>query len=104
MIRRPPRSTLFPYTTLFRSVYADSERMRAYRVSPEDIAVQLTRENLTLPAGNVRMNGFTAIAATNAMVPKPADLADIPLRTGSGPAVFLRDVARVEDGADILYN
>src|SRR2546430_16188499 len=26
MIRRPPRSTLFPYTTLFRSVY---RRMRA---------------------------------------------------------------------------
>src|SRR2546429_9678293 len=23
MIRRPPRSTLFPYTTLFRSVHAD---------------------------------------------------------------------------------
>src|SRR4030067_358215 len=23
MIRRPPRSTLFPYTTLFRSVWAD---------------------------------------------------------------------------------
>src|SRR3712207_8478706 len=23
MIRRPPRSTLFPYTTLFRSVYHD---------------------------------------------------------------------------------
>src|SRR5712692_3357967 len=26
-------------------VYADSERMRAYRISPEDIAAQLTREN-----------------------------------------------------------
>src|SRR3989454_10977706 len=25
MIRRPPRSTLFPYTTLFRSRYADIE-------------------------------------------------------------------------------
>src|SRR5439155_16527987 len=24
MIRRPPRSTLFPYTTLFRSVHSDS--------------------------------------------------------------------------------
>src|SRR5256884_8093879 len=23
MIRRPPRSTLFPYTTLFRSIHAD---------------------------------------------------------------------------------
>src|SRR2546430_14061625 len=25
MIRRPPRSTLFPYTTLFRAPYADGE-------------------------------------------------------------------------------
>src|SRR3712207_8750257 len=27
MIRRPPRSTLFPYTTLFRSSYPASARM-----------------------------------------------------------------------------
>src|SRR2546425_6897229 len=26
MIRRPPRSTLFPYTTLFRSVTGDDDR------------------------------------------------------------------------------
>ena len=25
MIRRPPRSTLFPYTTLFRSLFSDTE-------------------------------------------------------------------------------
>src|SRR2546422_10384905 len=25
MIRRPPRSTLFPYTTLFRSVFSDGQ-------------------------------------------------------------------------------
>src|SRR2546427_5920630 len=28
MIRRPPRSTLFPYTTLFRSRCGDSRRLR----------------------------------------------------------------------------
>src|SRR3712207_8720363 len=28
MIRRPPRSTLFPYTTLFRSVEVDALRRR----------------------------------------------------------------------------
>src|SRR5438876_9288561 len=28
MIRRPPRSTLFPYTTLFRSVVPDTPRRR----------------------------------------------------------------------------
>src|SRR5258708_16937116 len=43
MIRRPPRSTLFPYTTLFRSLCprVPSERtrkMRAYRrLAPEKV-------------------------------------------------------------------
>src|SRR2546428_8446773 len=27
MIRRPPRSTLFPYTTLFRSIIRESQRV-----------------------------------------------------------------------------
>src|SRR5207253_11385491 len=30
MIRRPPRSTLFPYTTLFRSVHVPPERPRRF--------------------------------------------------------------------------
>src|SRR5437899_7068792 len=34
MIRRPPRSTLFPYTTLFRSRWSSSrKRLRAVEVS-----------------------------------------------------------------------
>src|SRR2546430_9082588 len=33
MIRRPPRSTLFPYTTLFRSVQALLHEHRARRTS-----------------------------------------------------------------------
>src|SRR5258707_2689052 len=31
MIRRPPRSTLFPYTTLFRSLQAASMRVISFR-------------------------------------------------------------------------
>src|SRR2546425_7085044 len=30
MIRRPPRSTLFPYTTLFRSTYAYSAMLATF--------------------------------------------------------------------------
>src|SRR5256885_12811199 len=35
MIRRPPRSTLFPYTTLFRSRRAGDEDLLAQRVALE---------------------------------------------------------------------
>src|SRR2546430_11115622 len=34
MIRRPPRSTLFPYTTLFRSDASGCRRRRATRARP----------------------------------------------------------------------
>src|SRR2546430_10074653 len=33
MIRRPPRSTLFPYTTLFRSMFSKSQNTARLRVS-----------------------------------------------------------------------
>src|SRR5258707_9154340 len=38
MIRRPPRSTLFPYTTLFRSPRAEREPARAGRDPLDDPA------------------------------------------------------------------
>src|SRR3989441_7749751 len=42
MIRRPPRSTLFPYTTLFRSVL-ELEHERLARVEPVTRAVERGR-------------------------------------------------------------
>src|SRR3712207_7410164 len=33
MIRRPPRSTLFPYTTLFRSIEASSGKVVRHRLN-----------------------------------------------------------------------
>src|SRR3990167_2967977 len=38
MIRRPPRSTLFPYTTLFRSRPAATTRYRTHRGSYEAVS------------------------------------------------------------------
>src|SRR5688572_32202522 len=36
MIRRPPRSTLFPYTTLFRSSRPSGQRLERGRCFPRD--------------------------------------------------------------------
>src|SRR5438874_4081855 len=44
MIRRPPRSTLFPYTTLFRSLHAPDSRQTALR--PAHLPVLLDRHSL----------------------------------------------------------
>src|SRR5256885_8324023 len=40
MIRRPPRSTLFPYTTLFRSIYTERQRAGARHVHETPVRQQ----------------------------------------------------------------
>src|SRR3712207_6909617 len=44
MIRRPPRSTLFPYTTLFRSLRADGAFLQTGRLR-RDLAHQRFLQN-----------------------------------------------------------
>src|SRR5258708_23045001 len=50
MIRRPPRSTLFPYTTLFRSLVElqESERRQLSRELHDRIGQSLTALNINL--------------------------------------------------------
>src|SRR2546429_324175 len=61
MIRRPPRSTLFPYTTLFRSLFTRRRRMAAVldlvRVLFEPAKVfERVREKPTLDRKSTRLN------------------------------------------------
>src|SRR5690348_18474658 len=45
MIRRPPRSTLFPYTTLFRSAFCGRRRFR----SCEDVTISSMAATSAVP-------------------------------------------------------
>src|SRR2546430_3975911 len=46
MIRRPPRSTLFPYTTLFRSELTDNEELQRRFTQEARTATRLRHPNL----------------------------------------------------------
>src|SRR2546425_8565809 len=61
MIRRPPRSTLFPYTTLFRSAEArpGGARRLGARVDRQGRICPL-RRNLVLSAASGRRRGLAA--------------------------------------------
>src|SRR5947209_16696822 len=47
MIRRPPRSTLFPYTTLFRSEAADKALQAEGDALFSDLEIALQKQTLT---------------------------------------------------------
>lgn len=83
-------------------IHVDPDRLRAYNMSPEEVVQAINKGNLVFPAGNARIGEFTTITVLNAVVNNIQDLGTIPIRTGSGPAVYLRDIGSVENGSDIL--
>jgi multidrug efflux pump subunit AcrB len=83
-------------------VRVDPDRLRAYRMSGDEVVQALASGNTITPSGNVRIGDFTQMVPANSVVPDVQELMEIPIRVGSGPTVLLRDVGYVEDASDIL--
>jgi multidrug efflux pump subunit AcrB len=78
------------------------ERLQAYEMSPDEIVGAIAAANTISPSGNVYLGDTYPMVPLNSVVKNIQDLADVPIRTGVYPAVFLRDVAEVVDGSDIV--
>jgi len=83
-------------------IRVDPDRLRSYSMSPEEVAKAVAAGNAILPAGNVRTGDLNRLAPMNGVVRDIRELADLPIRAGSGPNVYVRDVGVVENGSDIL--
>src|SRR5437588_6157085 len=84
-------------------VRVDPEKLRQYRLSPDEVVYAVNRATTVLPSGNVRTGDLIRIASTNATLGgNIQELLDAPLRIGTGPTVYLRDVGSITDTADIV--
>ena len=83
-------------------VNVNPERLRAYRMSPEEVVQAVARGNTLVPSGTVRVGDIAAMAPVNSIVREPRELDELPIRTGAGPTVFLRDVGAARDDTDVL--
>lgn len=79
----------------------DPQRLRSYNLTPEEVIRAVGSTNQPSPAGNIRIGNRTMMTPVNSLIDKPADFLDVPIRIGAGPTVFIRDIATVEDAADI---
>lgn len=82
-------------------ITVNPDRLRAYRMTPEDVARAVAAGNLIIPAGNARIGELNRMVPMNSVVTNIQDLRDLPLRTGAGTPVLLDDVGTVADSSDI---
>jgi multidrug efflux pump subunit AcrB len=83
-------------------VSVDPDRLRAYRMSPEEVIQAINTGNTIIPAGNVRTGDLLRLAPIDSVVANVKQLENLPIRTGSGPTVFLRDIGTIDDASDII--
>ncbi|HEU4619598.1 MAG TPA: efflux RND transporter permease subunit, partial [Gammaproteobacteria bacterium] len=93
-----------PFGGAARSIVVNlkPDRLRAYNMSPDEVVAAITRANLISPSGNLDIGGKYPIVPLNSVVKNIQDLATVPIRAGTYPTVFLRDVGDVVDGTDIV--
>jgi multidrug efflux pump subunit AcrB len=83
-------------------VNVNPERMRAYNLSPDEIVKALAEANTISPSGNMNIGDKYPIVEMNSIVKNPKDLEAVPLRRNASGAVFVRDIATIEDAADVI--
>src|SRR5256885_15427625 len=94
MIRRPPRSTLFPYTTLFRSAFNDERLARTIVQSPVPLISGVGHEtDFTIADFCADLRAPTPTAA--------AELVSQPREVWMGALQLMQ--GRLEDGVQRLH-
>jgi multidrug efflux pump subunit AcrB len=82
-------------------VRVDPDQLRAHGMAPDEVIRAVTAGNVIMPSGSVNIGDQTRISPVNSVVTNINEMLDLPIRTGAGPAVYLRDVGSVSDSTDI---
>jgi len=82
-------------------IKADPELLRSHNLTPDQLVAALRINNQATPAGNVRVGDLNYFTPANTTVVNIKDFGNIPLFTGTVQNLYLKDVATIEDGADI---
>jgi len=82
-------------------INVDPELLRSHNLTPDQIVEAIRLNNQTAPSGNVRIGDKNYITPTNNTIKEVKDFEKIPLFKGGVQNLYLGDVAKVKDGADV---
>jgi multidrug efflux pump subunit AcrB len=81
-------------------VLLDDARMAAYGVAPASIVPMLERENKQLQSGSFSSGNREFLVETGGFLHSAEEVGDVVVGVSNSRPVYLRDVARIEDGAE----
>jgi multidrug efflux pump subunit AcrB len=82
-------------------IKVNPQLLRVHNLTPDQVVEALRINNQATPAGNVRIGDFNYYTPANTTIRDIKDFGNIPLFKGGVQNVYLRDIATIEDAADI---
>jgi multidrug efflux pump subunit AcrB len=82
-------------------VSVDPAKMAKYNLAAAEVAQSIVDSNTITPSGNIPVGNFWPIVPMNAVVKNIDSLLQVPMRIGSQPTIFLKDIGTVAEGTDI---
>ncbi|MGN6541487.1 MAG: efflux RND transporter permease subunit [Ginsengibacter sp.] len=82
-------------------IRVDPQKLQNYHLSPDAVVQALAKSNTITPSGNVRIGDETYITSQNSVVENIQALQNVPISTGPGAGVYIKDIGQVELGADV---
>lgn len=82
-------------------IKVNPQLMQSFGLSEEEVMAAVAKNNLPSPAGNVRIGDKNYMSPVNSLLKGPEEFLDLPIRVGENATVFIKDIATVEDAADV---
>ncbi|MBX3193054.1 MAG: efflux RND transporter permease subunit [Labilithrix sp.] len=86
------------------AVDLDPAALRAHGITPNDVNLAISAQNLTLPTGSAKLGEREYRVTLNSSPEAIAALNDIPLKSATGRQLYVKDVAHVHDGFAVQTN
>lgn len=95
-----------PFGSNARSVLINvsPEKLRAFNLSADEVVQAMVRNNATSPSGDVAIDSTMYITRVNTLEQTVQQFEDIPIKSNGSTTIYIRDVAKVEDGADMTVD
>ena len=85
-------------------INVDPDKLSRYNLSADEVVEAIAKNNATTPSGNLRVDSTMYITSVNSLEEKVEQFENIPVKSNGSDMVFVHDVARVSDGADITVD
>jgi multidrug efflux pump subunit AcrB len=85
-------------------INVDPQKLSTYNLSADEVVDAIAKNNAITPSGNLRVDSTMFVTSINSLEDKVQQFETIPIKSNGASSVFVSDVAKVADAADVTVN